>query len=288
MSPGVPPTTPNLGLPRYAPGDIEDFAAQINAIVDKLDTATPPTGTVVCFAGATAPAGWLLCNGASLLRSSYAALFAVISTTYGAADGTHFNVPNMIGRTAVHPDPSNAVIPSSPYGAINLGTMVGLGTYTLQNSEMPVHSHGAATGAYDVNHLHAATDSGHGHSASSSSSDGGHSHGTTDPKHGHNITNQGNQGFVWGSASTNNFGGGTALAAQHSALATDQQSTNININTGFASISTSTSIGTGTANISVGACDRSVNHTHTIGNDGGGAAHANMQPVTALNYIIKT
>jgi hypothetical protein len=46
--PGVPPVTPNLGLPRYAPGDIEDFAAQINAIVDKLDTGVPqalPGGT---------------------------------------------------------------------------------------------------------------------------------------------------------------------------------------------------------------------------------------------------
>ena len=56
---------------------------------------TPP-GVVYPFAGpiANIPAGYLLCNGASLLRSSYAALFAAIGTIYGAADGTHFNLPD--------------------------------------------------------------------------------------------------------------------------------------------------------------------------------------------------
>jgi microcystin-dependent protein len=45
----------------------------------------------------TVPGGWLSCNGASLLRASYADLFAAIGTTYGTADGTHFNVPDMRG-----------------------------------------------------------------------------------------------------------------------------------------------------------------------------------------------
>ena len=58
---------------------------------------TPP-GIVRPYAGATAPAGYLLCDGASYLRADYAMLFAEIGTTYGAADGTHFNVPDCKGK----------------------------------------------------------------------------------------------------------------------------------------------------------------------------------------------
>lgn len=55
-----------------------------------------PTGAVEMFAGSVVPAGWLLCNGQALSRTTYAALFAAIGTSYGAGDGsTTFNVPNM-------------------------------------------------------------------------------------------------------------------------------------------------------------------------------------------------
>lgn len=56
-----------------------------------------PTGSVIAFAGSTAPNGWLLCNGASLLRTDYAELFSVIGTTYGNVDSTHFNIPDLRG-----------------------------------------------------------------------------------------------------------------------------------------------------------------------------------------------
>lgn len=60
--------------------------------------ATAPAGVVLPFAGTAAPTGYLLCDGASLVRADYAALFTAIGTTYGAADGTHFNVPDARGR----------------------------------------------------------------------------------------------------------------------------------------------------------------------------------------------
>jgi microcystin-dependent protein len=51
------------------------------------------------FAGAAAPAGWLLCNGSAVSRTTYAALFAAISTVYGVGDGsTTFNLPDLGGR----------------------------------------------------------------------------------------------------------------------------------------------------------------------------------------------
>lgn len=60
-----------------------------------------PAGAVVPFAGSSAPTGFLICDGSSLLRSSYADLFAAIGTTYGAADGSHFNIPDLRGRGVI-------------------------------------------------------------------------------------------------------------------------------------------------------------------------------------------
>lgn len=69
-----------------------------------LDTGVPsftmPPGIILPFAGATPPsASYLLCDGAAISRSTYAALFAVIGTRWGRGDGsTTFNVPDARGR----------------------------------------------------------------------------------------------------------------------------------------------------------------------------------------------
>jgi len=58
-----------------------------------------PTGSVFCLAVNTVPTGYVKCNGASYSRTgTYAALFAIIGTTYGAVDGSHFNVPELRGE----------------------------------------------------------------------------------------------------------------------------------------------------------------------------------------------
>lgn len=63
------------------------------------------TGTVLDFAGAVAPAGWLLCDGSSVSRTTYANLFAVIGTTHGSGDGsTTFSLPDGRGRVAAGKD----------------------------------------------------------------------------------------------------------------------------------------------------------------------------------------
>lgn len=59
---------------------------------------TTPVGTVAAFAMNTAPAGFLKANGAAISRTTYAALFAKIGTTFGAGDGsTTFNLPDLRG-----------------------------------------------------------------------------------------------------------------------------------------------------------------------------------------------
>lgn len=66
---------------------------------EKDSTAYLPAtaGIIEMYGGATAPAGYLLCDGASYVRADYAALFAAIGTTFGAGSGTIFSVPDMRG-----------------------------------------------------------------------------------------------------------------------------------------------------------------------------------------------
>jgi len=60
---------------------------------------TVPAGVVAAFGGTAAPTGWLMCDGAAVSRSTYAALFTAIGTAYGAGNGsTTFNVPDMRQR----------------------------------------------------------------------------------------------------------------------------------------------------------------------------------------------
>lgn len=62
--------------------------------------ATPvPTGGIVAYGAASAPTGYLLCNGALVSRATYSALFTAISTTFGAGDGsTTFGLPDLRGK----------------------------------------------------------------------------------------------------------------------------------------------------------------------------------------------
>lgn len=64
-----------------------------------------PTGSVHAYAGATAPSGYLFCDGSAVSRTTYASLFSVIGVFYGVGDGsTTFNVPNLKGSVIVGVD----------------------------------------------------------------------------------------------------------------------------------------------------------------------------------------
>lgn len=58
-----------------------------------------PAGTILPYAGTTAPSGYLLCNGSAVSRTTYATLYGVIGSTFGSGDGsTTFNLPDLRGR----------------------------------------------------------------------------------------------------------------------------------------------------------------------------------------------
>jgi microcystin-dependent protein len=110
-------------------------------------------GTVKAFSGTTIPTNWMLADGRSLLRSSYPDLFTAIGTTYGAVDGTHFNLPDLRSRMI--------------YGATGLGAQGATGgeathLLTAAESGLPAHS----TGNENQNHGHGADPSMFGYHAS--------------------------------------------------------------------------------------------------------------------------
>jgi len=62
-------------------------------------TGLVPSGALMDFAMAQAPAGWLVCDGSEVSRSEFAALFTALGTVWGAGNGTTtFNLPDLRGE----------------------------------------------------------------------------------------------------------------------------------------------------------------------------------------------
>src|SRR5436190_792136 len=86
----------------FAAGDMVDVVADTTTkIMVSLPAASMtllPAGSIIDFAGSTAPSGYLECDGSSLLNTASPALYAAISTTWGSVDGTHFSLPDFRSR----------------------------------------------------------------------------------------------------------------------------------------------------------------------------------------------
>lgn len=110
-------------------------------------TGVGPSGTILIYAGSSAPSGWLLCNGESVLRADYAALFAIIGTTYGSVDATHFTLPDLRGKVVVGVDASQTEFD-------DLGETGGEKTHVLTETEMPSHTHTGPSHTHTIAHEH--------------------------------------------------------------------------------------------------------------------------------------
>jgi microcystin-dependent protein len=176
------------------------------------DAQAAPTGVIHPYAGSTAPASWLLCDGSAVSRSLYAELFGVCGTLYGAGDGsTTFNVPDLRGRVPAGFAASG--------GHTDVSTL-GLNEGTALASRRPKHPH--------TNGLSA-------------------SHTLTLPNHIHNGTTDRSDVLYRGAASTyQGDSGGTIMDAAQLSITTGNPTSNPSIN---GSVSLSGTIGAaGTAN----------------------------------------
>jgi microcystin-dependent protein len=119
-----------------------------------------PPGVIWEYGGATAPTGWLLCNGAAVSRATYAALFAVIGTTYGAGDTiSTFNLPDRrdrvgvgAGTTYTRGQTGGAVTATTSTDGAHNHTGV-TGSTTLTTAQIPSHTHTGTT-ATNGDHSH--------------------------------------------------------------------------------------------------------------------------------------
>lgn len=130
---------------------------------DGNPVATLPPGIFAPYGGVTAPTRWLFCYGQNVSRTTYAALFAAISTTYGVGDGsTTFTLPDLRGRTVAGKDNMGGVSADRLQGLAggvngdNLGAAGGLDYHYLSAAEMPSHTHAGSgnTGTENVGHTH--------------------------------------------------------------------------------------------------------------------------------------
>lgn len=129
-----------------------------NATTSKIQLLNPslqtiPAGSMMPFAGATVPTGWLLSYGQAVNRTTYANLFSAIGTTWGIGDGsTTFNLPDMRGRTPFGKDNMGGTsanrLTATYNGGVDgssLGNVGGEQAHVLTVAELAAHTHVTAT-----------------------------------------------------------------------------------------------------------------------------------------------
>lgn len=111
------------------PGDLPALGA---AAVDHVHPGPAGgrfAGEVAFFATAAAPGGWLICNGQTVSRATYAALFSAVGELWGAGDGVStFSVPDLRGEFLRGAD-------------LGRGVDVGRALGTFQGDEVKSHNH---------------------------------------------------------------------------------------------------------------------------------------------------
>jgi microcystin-dependent protein len=95
----------------------------------------PYLGAIFLFAGSFAPRNYMLCQGQLLNISQYAALFAILGTTYGGNGSTTFGLPDLRGRAPIGDGTGPGL------SAVTLGQKSGANTVTLLTTNLPAHTH---------------------------------------------------------------------------------------------------------------------------------------------------
>lgn len=113
-----------------------DNALPTEQAVREALTSLIPAGTMILFGGTSTPSGWFWCDGSAYSRTTYAALFAAIGTTWGVGDGsTTFNVPDLRGRAPI------GVGQGSGLTNRTLGSKLGEESHALTLAENGPHTH---------------------------------------------------------------------------------------------------------------------------------------------------
>jgi len=248
-------------------------SAEVTALIAAAAVAVVPVGGMTPYAGAAAPTNWLLCDGAAVSTTTYAALFAVTGHTYnGGVDpgGGNFKLPDLrqkfpMGKAASGTGATlggtggskDAIIPNHDHTLANH-------THTMKN-----HSHGLSNHSHDLsNHSHAGT----------TSTDGGHSHTPTG-------------GAVQFAASHSAAGNGLASSPAEKATFSDMSTNGSHPHTFTSAGPSNNGSGAPSNNTSNAPSDNTSDtpSTNTSGAASGGVAvtDANLPSYQVFNYIIR-
>ena len=255
----------------------------------KLDTATkaqvaladtnaaalaliPPVGVMFEFAGASAPAGYLLCDGAAVSRTTYATLFALITDDYGIGDGTTtFNVPDFTDRVAVGA------------GTQAIALAAGSDDVTLATGNLPVHAHTGAVHTHSQAHTHNGAAHTHTGSALTVSTDPAASIGVKLDGTGQEVALSSNETSL-------GLGAGTAVSNRVAIFTSGSASTDrakVVVPSHAHSVTGSTGAASATTTAGVNTANTGAASAANTGNVGSGTAVSILQPYLVCSKIIK-
>lgn|SRR5262245_54069688 len=283
-------------------------------------------GEVIDYAGATAPPKWLLCFGQAVSRTVYQQLFAVISTTYGAGDGTTtFNIPDGRGRASAGKDDMGGTNAQrlNTIASTTLGGTGGAQNHVLTLAQLASHNHGGVTSAETEDHTHTQTgtftsggiSANHTHSFSDSASTTGgvsanHTHTFSDASsttggisqnhtHANTLNGRNFVEVVGGAGGQGTTGGGYGAVVNtnwndrghtHTVAVSGTTGANSVGHTHTVAVSGTTgyvsSDHTHNITLSGQTGGKSAGHTHSLTGAGNDAAHNNIQPVIIFNKLI--
>ena len=146
------------------------------------------TGSVIPWSDGSVPSGFLECNGAAVSRTTYAALFAIIGTTYGSGNGsTTFTLPDVQDKIVMGRSPTKALASTGGANTVSSGgNSTGSGGNTsISIPTMASHNHPVGSAKrtqinnFQCNSQGGGTIRGQGSNSSSSGSGGAHNHSIT-------------------------------------------------------------------------------------------------------------
>jgi len=116
-----------------------------------------PTATIVPWSSASVPSGFLECDGTAVSRSTYSALFAIISDTYGAGDGSStFNLPDLQDNVPIGKSGNKALASTGGANTVSVTASGNIGGSTanasLSANQLASHNHSVSGNATLNNH----------------------------------------------------------------------------------------------------------------------------------------
>lgn len=259
-----------------------------------------PIGVVLPYAGSSAPTGFLLCDGSAVSRTTYSALFAIISTTFGVGDGsTTFNLPDMRSRMPIGVGSAGTFTSSFAAGAVDTGSdqititandsiktgtpVVLTTTGTLPSGLSLATTYYAIYVSSTVIKLATSRANAVAGTAIDITSQGSGTHTATVTYTARSLGAIGGEEdhtITVAEMAVHSHGGATASDGSHSHTIKGQ----ITSSAGSSQRALDDAGGPGGSNVSSVSGGT---HTHTISSEGSSTAHNNMTPYLALNFIIK-